>query len=237
MEPHTLDFRDMRILVIEDNADILANLCAYLEPLGHEVDCARDGLAGLAYAEAGTYDAIVLDVMLPRLDGLEVCRRLRQQARLPTPVLMLTARDTLEDKLAGFNSGADDYLVKPFFLEELAARLNSLVTRSRGERADTVLVFADLRVDTATLEATRAGRRIETTPIEFRILVRLLRAAPHVVSRENLEREIWGDQPPASEALRSHVHMLRRALDQPFARPMLRTVHGVGYRLVNPDAP
>lgn len=227
----------MRVLIIEDNPDIVANLYGFLEPLGYVLDCARNGVAGLARAAEGGHDAIVLDLMLPGLDGLDLCRRLRKELRQATPVLMLTARDTVGNKLEGFESGADDYLIKPFSLVELDARLRALVRRARNLHVETVLRLGDLRLDTATFEATRAGRPLPLTPTGYKLLACLLRVAPRVVTREALAREIWGDEPPDSDALRTHIHALRQALDKPFDAPLLRTVQGVGYRLADNDAP
>lgn len=226
----------MHLLIIEDNEDILANLYGYLEPQGYVLDSARNGVAGLERAVTGHYDAIVLDLALPKLDGIELCKRLRREARVATPVLMLTARDTLDDKLLGFDSGADDYLVKPFSLVELEARLKALVRRSRGEHIDGCLRLGDLQVDVAARTAVRAGIPLELTPTGYTLLCALLKASPGVLPKEYLEREIWGDSPPDSDALRTHIHALRHAIDKPFPTPMLITVHGIGYRLVNPDA-
>ena len=227
----------MRVLIVEDNPDIVANLYAFLEPIGYTLDCAVSGFAGLARAAEGDYDAIVLDLMLPGLDGLDLCRKLRNELRQTTPILILTARDTVLDKLAGFESGADDYLVKPFSLPELDARLRALVRRARNAQVEAVLRLGELRFDTTTFEATRGGRRLDLTPTGYKLLACLLRAAPRVVARDTLEREVWGDEPPDSDALRTHIHALRQALDKPFATPMLKTVQGIGYRLMDPSAP
>ena len=223
----------MRVLIIEDNPDIVANLYGYLEPLGYTLDCARTGAAGLSAASRATYDAIVLDLTLPGIDGLEVCRRLRKELRQATPVLMLTARDTIQDKVTGFESGADDYLVKPFLLAELDVRLKALVRRARDAHVDAVLRLGELSFDTTTLTVIRADRRIALTPTGYKLLTKLMQAAPKLVTRESLEYEIWADEPPDSDALRTHIHALRQALDKPFAAPMLKTLQGVGYRLVD----
>jgi DNA-binding response OmpR family regulator len=225
----------MQVLVIEDNSDIIANLYGYLEPLGYVLDVARNGNAGIACATASFHDVIILDLSLPGMDGVEVCRRLRQEHRLATPILMLTARDSVHDKLTGFEVGADDYLVKPYSLPELDARLKALVRRARNEHVQSVLVFGELRLDTGTGLATRAGQPLELTPTGYKILTALMRAAPKLISREEIAREIWGDNPPDSDALRTHIHTLRQALDKPFPYPMLLTSPGIGYRLKTPS--
>ena len=221
-----------QILAIEDNADILANLYGFLEPLGYGVDSARTGASGLRQASTHDYDVIVLDLMLPGLDGLEVCRELRRRLRVATPILMLTARDTERDKLAGFEAGADDYLVKPFSLAELDARLRALHRRARGLHVASVLSAGGVRLDPGTFQASRDGVPLRLTPTGLKLLAALLRATPHVVTKAELERELWGDSPPASDALRTHMHALRSALDKPFASQVLHTLPGIGYRLV-----
>ena len=178
---------------------------------------------------------IVLDLELPGLDGVEVCRKLRKEQRLATPILMLTARDTVKDKLVGFEVGADDYLVKPFSLVELEARLKALVRRARNETVEHILEFGELRLDLSRGEAMRAGHKLALTPTGYKLLEALLRKAPALITREEILREIWGDDPPDSDALRTHIHALRQAMDRPFATPMLRTLPGSGYRLINHD--
>lgn len=226
----------MRILLIEDNPDIVANLFAFFEPKGHHLDSASNGYAGLAFAREHCYDVIVLDVMMPGMNGLEMCRRLRAELLDNTPVLMLTARDTLQDKLTGFDSGADDYLVKPFSLAELDVRLNALVRRARQNSvASTTLRVGDLSFNTATYRAARGGRTLTLTKTGFILLKCLMQGAPHVVTREELEFQIWGENPPDSDSLRTHIHALRQTLDKSEPYPMLRTVPGIGFQLVTPD--
>ncbi|MCY1504837.1 Response regulator MprA [compost metagenome] len=224
----------MRILVIEDNRDILANIMDYLTLKGYAVDCAQDGLSGMHLATTQHFDLIVLDIMLPGIDGLQLCRRLRQDARRDTPIIMLTARDTLEDRLAGLNLGADDYLVKPFALSELAARIEAVVRRTQGGGRSRLQV-RDLCYDLDTLEVTRAGQPLKLNPIGHKLLAILMRKSPAVVRREVLEEAIWGDNCPDSDSLRSHIHQLRQAVDKPFNKPLLHTIHGVGYRLAELD--
>jgi DNA-binding response OmpR family regulator len=226
----------MQILIIEDNPDILANLYAYLEPLGHTLDSASNGFAGLSMASKGHYDVIVLDLMLPGIDGLELCRKLRKELRLATPVLMLTAMDTLRDKVAGLEGGADDYMVKPYSLVELDSRLKALVRRAQHNHLEDIIHFGPLRFDHTLFEITRNAQRLELTPTGYKLLVALIRSAPRVITRGALEREIWGDTPPDSDALRTHIHALRQVLDKPFTIPMLKTIQSVGYRLIDPDA-
>lgn len=223
----------MHVLIIEDNPDIIANLFGFLEPLGYTLDVARSGTAGLALAIRNHYDVIVLDLSLPGMDGIEVCRLLRNDHHNPVPILMLTARDTEHDKVTGFGAGADDYLVKPYSLLELDARLKALVRRMRNEQVQHVRTFGEVRIDMRTGTATRAGNTLALTPTGYKILLTLLRCAPLMVSREVLEREVWGDNPPESDALRTHIHALRQALDKPFGYSMLITRAGIGYHLAS----
>ena len=220
----------MRVLVIEDQHDIAANLWDFLERRGHAVDHCADGIAGLARARSGGYDAIVLDLGLPRLDGLDLCRALRD-AGDGVPVLMLTARDTLDDKLRGYAQGADDYMVKPFALRELEARLRALHRRNAPAAAAAPLTHAGLGYDPASLVATREGRRIPLTRMQGALLAALLAQAPHVCSRERLMRTLWPEGEGDAAALHTLVYELRGLVDRPFERPLLASVRGVGYRI------
>ena len=220
----------MRILVIEDNRDILANILDYLQLKGFTVDCAQDGLSGLHLASTGHYDLIVLDIMLPGIDGYQVCKRLREDGHNEVPILMLTARDALDDRLQGLNVGADDYLIKPFALSELVARIEAILRRSQGSRKRQLKV-ADLLYDLDTLHVSRAGQALKLNPIGLKLLAVLMQKSPAVIRREALEEALWGDDSPDSDSLRSHIHQLRQVLDKPFATPLLHTLHGVGYRL------
>lgn len=226
----------LHLLVIEDNPDLAANLCDFLEAKGHVVDVAGDGLTGLHLAVTRDFDAIVLDIVLPGMDGLTLCRKFREEARRTTPVLMLTARDALDDRVAGLECGADDYVLKPFALRELEARLKALVRRSSSAVTPTVLQVGDLVYDPALLQVRRGRRTIVLPPIPLRILETLMRAAPRVVRREDLERAVWGDSPPDSDALRSHMHTVRAAVDAPGEAELIHTLRGVGYRMMAPDA-
>lgn len=225
----------MRILVIEDNSDIAANLGDYLEDRGHIVDFAADGVTGLHLAVVNDFDAIVLDLNLPGMDGLEVCRKFRVDARKTTPILMLTARDALEQKLTGFDAGADDYLVKPFALQEVEARLTVLARRGRGAPVR-VLDVSDLHFNLDTLEVSRAGKQITLNPTALKILQCLMESSPNVVTRQELETAVWGEELPDSDSLRVHIHGLRALLDKPFDKPLIHTRHGIGYRLADLEA-
>lgn len=226
----------MNVLVVEDDTDIAANLCDYLESAGYEVDRAFNGVMGLHLAVTQHWDAILLDLSLPGMDGLTICRKLRNQARRDTPVLMLTAKDTLDDKLDGFRHGADDYLVKPFSLKEVGARLEALVKRYKGQVAQSSLCCAGVRFDLTTLSVERAGRSIKLPPKCLHLLRILMQSPNRVFGRVELETEIWGEQLPDSDTLRSHVYTLRHALAANGESDLIETMHGLGYRLVAGDA-
>ena len=221
----------MRILIIEDNDDLAGNIGDFLEFKGHTVDFAADGVVGLHLAVTEDFDAVILDLMLPGIDGLTLCRRLREDANRAVPILMLTARDTLDDKLNGFEVGADDYLVKPFALEELLARLLAITKRGGNRRRS--LVVADLELDLGTFTARRQGQVLDLNRMGLRLLQELMQASPNVLTKDELEGRIWGEEPPESGSLRTHIYHLRRILDRPFDHPLLETVHGIGYRLID----
>lgn len=220
----------LRILVIEDNLALRSSMAALLESHGHLTDFAADGRTGLQLALAQPPDVLVLDLGLPGLDGLQVCSRLRVQADRHVPILMLTARDALDDKLRGFDAGADDYLVKPFAGEELLARCLVLARRNRIGEAH-LLRIGSLCIDRRTGEALRSGRALDLQQTPFRILLALAEAWPRTLTRSELVQRLWGEDPPQSDPLRSHLYLLRQALDKPFPVAMLRTVHGVGFKL------
>ncbi|MFT6407440.1 MAG: DNA-binding response OmpR family regulator [Arenicella sp.] len=220
----------MRILIIEDNPDIAGNIGDYLELHGHILDFAGDGVMGLHLLTENTFDAIILDINMPRMDGFEVCRQLRDEHQLDTPVLMLTARDSLADKTTGFELGAWDYLVKPFELKELAMRLDALTLRQAPNRGR-ILNVGDLSLNLDKWQAVRKGKVLELHRASLRILEMLMRASPNVVTRQDIEFFLWGDNAPNSDPLRSHMYELRRELDKPFALKMLKTMRGIGFSL------
>jgi DNA-binding response OmpR family regulator len=223
------------VLIIEDSQDLAANMADYLEARGYLVDVAMDGVTGLHLAVTLPHDVIVLDLMLPGIDGLTLCRRLRQDAQSTVPVLMLTARATLDDKAAGFGVGADDYLTKPFELRELDLRLRALTRRTRAKENLRLLNVADLDFDLDTFTVQRAGQAVTLPMLSLKILELLMKRAPSVVRRRELEQAVWGDSPPDSDALRVHMHTLRSAIDPPGLPPLLHTLRGIGYQLKVPD--
>ena len=221
----------MRILIIEDDTTIAANLYDFLESRGHAVDAAADGVTGLHLAISQTFDAIVLDLGLPGMDGLTLTKKLREEAHVETPILMLTARDTLDDKLEGFSRGADDYLVKPFSLKEVEARLLSMNRRSSGRIAPRTLEAGALSLDPKTMAVRFAGNDVKLPPKCLRILELLMREPGRVISREEIERLVWGESQETSDTLRSHLHTLRRVLTAAGGQDPVETLHGIGYRL------
>ncbi len=221
----------VRILIIEDDREIAANLYDYLSGRGHAVDHAADGVTGLHMAVTHDYDVLLLDISLPGMNGLDLCRRLRSDARRDTPVLMLTARDTLNDKLAGFEQGADDYLVKPFALKEVEARLEALHRRHQGKVAPSLLQVDDLAFDTESMRVTRAGEAIRLPPKCLRLLEILMRAPDKVFARHELEQSVWGEDLPNSDTLRAHLHQLRRALARDGRPELIENIPSLGYRL------
>ncbi len=224
----------LRILLVEDSEPLQAALATLFEAQGHHLDFAADGRHGLQLALAQPPDVLVLDLGLPGMDGLRVCTELRARADRHVPILMLTARDTVQDKLQGFAAGADDYLVKPFSGDELLARCVALSRRHRVG-ASHELRIGSLVLDRRSHAARRGERTLMLNQTARQILVALAEAHPRPLTRSEIVRQLWGDEAPPSDPLRTHLYYLRRELDPPGAKPMLVTVHGVGFRL-EPDA-
>lgn len=216
---------ELNVLLVEDDIDLAKTIVNFLKLEGIACDHALNGQAGLNFALEHRYHVILLDVNLPRMSGLEVCESLRTKG-LETPVLMLTARDALADKLAGFDVGTDDYVVKPFLFEELVARTRALAHR-RSSRVR-MLSVADLSMDSNANRVKRAGHELALTPITWKILEALLRASPNLVSKAELIQEVWGDEPPDSSALKVHLHKLRQIVDKPFASALVHTIPNKG---------
>lgn len=218
----------LNVLLVEDNLDLAATIIDYLDLEGICCDHATQGVAGLELLNQHNFDVLLLDLNLPRLGGLDVCTRLRE-AGSDLPILMLTARDRLEDKLAGFQVGTDDYLVKPFDMEEMVARVRVLASRRSGQTRR--LICADLEMNLAEHQVTRAGQQIHLSPIAWKLLEVLLRTSPDVVPRARLEARVWGDNVPDSNSLKVHLHRLRQAVDAPFGSPLIHTLPGHGIAL------
>lgn len=220
-------------LLVEDNLSLAETVISYFDLEGIDCDYASTGTQGLDLALSNDYETILLDINLPRMDGLEVCEALREQG-VDVPVLMLTARDTLEDKLAGFDAGTDDYLIKPFELSELTARVKALAKR-RSSRAQ-ILEVGPLALDLSSKIATREGQTLSLTPTGWKLLELLMRESPNVVSREKMENAIWSDMDfPDSNVLKVHLYRLRQDVDKPFSTKLIHTIakHGVAIRVPN----
>lgn len=217
---------EIQALLVEDNITLATTVSTYLKLEGISCDFAANGKAGLSLALANSYHAILLDINLPKMNGLQICEALREQG-VEVPILMLTARDTLDDKLAGFNAGTDDYLVKPFQMEELAARIRALAHRRSSQAKK--LSLADLEIDVQKKMAVRAGKKLDLTPTGWVILVTLMRNAPNVVSRAELEQAVWGDETPDTDLLKVHLYRLRQQVDKPFNVTLIHTIPNHGF--------
>ncbi|RDH42604.1 response regulator transcription factor [Zooshikella ganghwensis] len=223
----------LTVLLVEDDRDLADTLIQYLALEDISCDYASNGVAGLELMSQHHYDTLLLDLNLPRLDGLSVCQRLRT-AGDDTPILMLTARDQINDKLLGFDAGTDDYLVKPFEMQELVVRVRALAKRRSGQVRK--LSCGDLSMDLTNKTLTRQGQPIKLSPTGWTLLETLLRASPSVVSRKQLEQALWGDEIPDSNSLKVHLFNLRKAIDMPFKTPLLHTVARQGFAIKVIDA-
>lgn len=224
----------MKLLLIEDHQDIAGVIFDYFEIKGYTLDYANNGQQGYDLGRSQHYDLIILDVMLPRMDGYTVCQKLREQG-IDTPILMLTARDTREDTLEGFAQGADDYLVKPFDLDILDARIKALTRRRQGNTATNMLSFDELKLDLSSHIAYRNNCSFPLNPTLFTILKLLMVRAPKVVTKEELITTLWGDNEPDGNVLRSHIYQLRNQIDKPFQHAYIKTIPKVGYQLINEE--
>ncbi len=222
-----------RLLIVEDDRDLAGNLIDFLEIQSYITDYAADGHSALNLLNKNEYDLVVLDMMLPGVDGLTICSRIRQQLRSKVPIVMLTAKDEVDTKIAAFDIGADDYVVKPASLREIEARIRALIRRSGRESDSDLLTIGDLRMDVGTMKIERAGQSIVIPPVPTRILMLLMRRSPNVVHRLAIHREIWGEEPGDNHALIVHMHTLRNAVDKPFDRQIIHTVRGFGYRIAH----
>jgi DNA-binding response OmpR family regulator len=220
----------MKILLVEDHQEIAGIIFDFFEIKGFQLDYARDGLQGFELASNNHYDVIILDVMLPHLDGLSVCQKLRKHG-IDTPILMLTARDSNNDILDGFEHGADDYLVKPFDLNILAARLNALYKRKSGNAATKAITFSNLTLDLASRTLRRNECTFQLNQTLFTIMKTLMLRAPDIASRDEIINQVWQDDSPEDDILRHHIYQLRSQIDKPFKHAYIHTIPKVGYQL------
>ncbi|MBI2306897.1 MAG: response regulator transcription factor [Rhodocyclales bacterium] len=225
------------LLIVEDDRDLASNLIDFLEVYGYTADYASDGMSALTLAQENAYDLIVLDLSLPRMDGLRVCRQLRENQQNRMPIVVLTAKDDIETKIAAFDIGADDYVVKPASLREVEVRIRALIRRTQGGQETEALQVGDLRFDIGTMKIARAGVPISLAPVPAKILLMLMRQSPNVVHRLAINRELWGNEDHSeSHALIVHMHALRNAVDKPFDRQLIHTVRGFGYRIAQDES-
>jgi DNA-binding response OmpR family regulator len=219
----------MRLLIVEDQKQLCSNIAKYMKAEGFAADCCHDGSEALDYLEAAEYDAVILDIMLPGIDGLTVLNKMRS-SRNKTPVLLLTARSTVEDKVKGLDSGADDYLTKPFSLEELSARIRVMIRRGGVDRDDTILKVGPLSLDTRSKTASRDGVEIRLTAKEYAILEYLMHNKGLILSREKIEEHIWSyDYEGSSNIVDVYIRTLRRKIDADSDVKLIQTVRGMGY--------
>lgn len=218
----------LKVLVVEDDIDLATAIIDYMELEEINADYAANGAVGYNLISNNSYDVVVLDLNLPKIEGLAVCERIRAQG-IETPVLMLTAKDTLDDKLAGFSKGADDYLVKPFEMDELIARVKVLSKRRSGQVAK--LMIKDLEFDLSSREVSRGGQAIRLSPIAIKILELLMRESPNSVSREKIIQTVWGDEQPDSNSLKVHIFNLRKQVDKEGFEPLIQTVPSYGFAI------
>ncbi len=218
----------MNVLLVEDNHDLAETIYEFLEVEGITCYHAANGASGLCFALENTFDVILLDLNLPKLDGLSLCQKLRQKGD-DTPILMITARDSLDNKIEGFRAGTDDYLVKPFALEELLVRIKALAKRKSGQVKK--LIYNDLEMDLEAKTISRSNTVINLSPSLWKLLETLLRASPKVVPRTKLEEALWGDDIPESNSLKVHMHHLRKAVDGSFPHQLIHTVSKHGFAL------
>jgi DNA-binding response OmpR family regulator len=220
-----------RLLIVEDDRDLASNLLDFLQIQGYVTDHAAEGHAALSLLAANDYDLVILDLMLPGVDGMSICSHIRHQLRSRVPIVMLTAKEGIDTKISAFDIGADDYVVKPASLREIEARIRALIRRAGVADNNDVLAVGDLRMDVGTLKIERAGVAIILPPGPTKILALLMRSTPNVVHNLALHRELWGGDRGDTHAIVVHMHTLRNAIDKPFDRQLIHTVRGFGYRI------
>jgi len=222
----------MKLLLVEDDFVVAQNICEYLEAGSHIVDWAPDGHIGLDNVTSQQYDLIILDITLPKMSGIELCKRIRDIGYKNIPILILTALGELDSKIQAYEAGADDYVIKPFSLKEIELRINALLKRSTNRDSNACLVVDELQYDTSTLVVKRKDKEIDLPKKAKMILEILMRNTHRVVTKEEIEKAVWNDSLPDKDTLRIHIHALRNAIDKPFNKQLLKTIHGVGYRII-----
>jgi DNA-binding response OmpR family regulator len=220
----------MKILVIEDHVELAAQLGDFLGGLGWDIDYSIKGQQGINLALTNEYDLIILDLNLPDVDGIHVCKEIKSKSKFNIPVLMLTARDSFADKVKGFEFGADEYLTKPYDLRELALRCKVLTRRQELYQSNTISL-GDLSLDLNEKKAFRLEQEVALNKTSFAILLMLAKAYPNPVSKSRIIHELWGDTPPETNSLKSHIYNLRTAIDKPFSKNVIKTIVNVGYKL------
>lgn len=220
----------MKILLIEDHVELATQLGDFLGGLGWDIDYSTTGQQGINLALTNEYDLIILDLNLPDVDGIHVCKEIKSKSKFNIPVLMLTARDSFADKVKGFEFGADEYLTKPYDLRELALRCKVLTRRQELYQSNTISL-GDLSLDLNEKKAFRLEQEIVLNKISFTILLMLAKAYPNPVSKSKIIHELWGDTPPETNSLKSHIYNLRMAIDKPFSKNIVKTIVNVGYKL------
>lgn len=225
----------IRILIVEDHAGLATNLLEFFSDRRYVLDFASDGLTALHLIATNEYDVIILDIMLPGISGFDLCRRMREDLQCATPVIIMTSKDQLQDKEQGFNVGADDYLVKPFNLRELQLRVDALYRRKEGYSTTTDISIPGIHFNPGTFVVSTAdGRKLELSGTAARIFEELIKAYPNVLSYTEIQNRVWGEKEVDMNTLRTHVYSLRRLLQDTFSCPMIKTMHGRGYRLLSP---
>lgn len=218
------------VLIVEDNVDIAMQVGDFLTNKGFTTDFAHNGKSAINLLSSEEYDMVILDLMLPDTDGNTICHYVKQQLSTNIPVLMLTARDSLTEKIDGFGAGADDYLTKPFALEEVYVRCLALGKRNQLHKANRITI-GDLNIDFAKHIVERDGQKISLSSTDFSILKLLAEAYPNAVNKRHIAEKVWGDAMPETDAIRSHIYTLRNAVDKPFDQAMIKTLHGIGFKL------
>lgn len=222
----------MKVLIVEDDLAIMETIADYLDLHGYIVECAYNGVAAISQIKTQSFDVIIMDIMMPKLNGIATVERLRNEYLLSTPILFLTARDSLEDKKKAFTAGGDDYLVKPFALEELILRIDSLGKRGQSGNKR-MLIVGDLQYDLQSNTLYRNSIPIKLSKIQHQMIRLLMQKFPSVVTKQQMSEGIWGDEEPSSDALRSHIYALRKALNKGINTNILETLHGQGFKLVD----